>query len=118
MNDPPASSYIGRQKKTLVLVQCSLNRFVLPALCSAVLWAGRYFLSLWSLRCALCQKSEEGDGPLGISEAMWMHRRAGVTVITFASFCCCSNGVCLTILLKKQVLSSCCFLFLLSLEAY
>lgn len=117
MNDPPASSYIGRQKKNAgpcsvlfkqvcaacSLLSCSVGRKILP-------------VPVVSEMCSLSK--EEGDGPLGISEAMWMHRRAGVTVITFASFCCCSNGICLTILLKKHVPSSCCFLFLLSLEAY
>lgn len=38
MNGPPASWCIGsgNTKKLLVLVQCFLNRFVLPVFCSAV----------------------------------------------------------------------------------
>lgn len=38
MNGPPVSLCIGSgvTKKPLVLIQCSLTRFVLPALCSAV----------------------------------------------------------------------------------
>lgn len=51
MNGPSASLYIrsGMTKLFLVLTQCSLSRFVLPALCSAIP-VGRKILPVYRLQ--------------------------------------------------------------------
>lgn len=115
---PPTSLHIGSGviKAALVPVQCSLNRFVhlgCPLSAHPLLKEGKcscLYAQRHAFFVVLIIVVDSHSRVMLSWEFLRLCEWSRVIVMIFTFFCCCLNWIYLTILPKKQALSSCCLL--------